>query len=418
MKNYFKFLFELDQETKRNTFLILFTYFLVLFSYPLVRSSTGTLFYEAYSASEYSMASFIGVVVLMALITINNKLQPILGVQKVYLFTGVLTIVGFLGSYFAFTQGIKPAAYALFAIKESYIVLLVHLCLAFANTFYPIDLFKRVIGPIGAVGSVGGIIGGQLTSYLAKKSSFGTDSIFFISLGFILLTLIVFYGTKRINTVKTVAKNNSVTPIEAISGVRGYVFLIAAIVMLSQFVIFIADLQFNMIFVETVTEKDARTAYLGNFYSLINLISFILQFIVLPILLIKFRTRNIFMFVPILYVVLVFGGLGFGAGQIFVVGAVFIMMKGTDYSIFSIAKEVMYHPLLSIQKYGAKYITDMFVYRTAKALIAFLMAQAFMNSYTSNMTFLSILQFIFLALWIILVFGLFREQEKLNLTEK
>ena len=77
MKNYFKFLFELDQETKRNTFLILFTYFLVLFSYPLVRSSTGTLFYEAYSASEYSMASFIGVVVLMALITINNKLQPI-----------------------------------------------------------------------------------------------------------------------------------------------------------------------------------------------------------------------------------------------------------------------------------------------------------------------------------------------------
>ena len=416
MKDYFKFLFELEPETKRNTFIILSTYFLVLFSYPLVRSSTGNLFYEVYSASEYSMASFIVVAVLMVLITINNKLHPMIGVQKVYLLTGFLTLSGFAASYIAFSSGFKPAAFALFAIKESYIVLLVHLCLAFANTYYSMDLFKRIIGPIGAMGSVGGIIGGQLTSYLAKKAEYGTEFIFFLSLVCIFATVVVFYQTKHLRT-KSVESKKEKTPIEAISGVKLYVFYIAAIVMLSQFVIFIADLQFNMIFVETVTEKDARTAYLGNFYSLINTISLILQFIVLPVLLIKFKTRNIFMFVPILYVVLVFGGLGFGAGQIFVIGSVFIMMKGTDYSIFAIAKEVMYHPLLSIQKYGAKYITDMFVYRTSKAVIALIMAQTFMSSLTSDMMFLSLLQFIFLALWIILVFGLFKEQEKLKLTD-
>lgn len=416
MKKYFQFLLELDPETKRNTFLILITYFLVLFSYPLVRSSTGTLFYEAYTASEYSLASFIGVVILMLLITINNKLQPIIGVQKVYLFTGIVTVGSFIAAYFAFSAGIKEAAFVLFAIKESYIVLLVHLCLAFANSYYPIDLFKRIIGPIGAMGSVGGILGGQLTSFLAKKAGYGTEFIFALSLFFVFLTVLVFYQTKRIQ-VKSLETKKGKTPLEAISGVKKYVFLIASIVMLSQFVIFIADLQFNMIFVETIVEKDARTAYLGNFYSLINTISLILQFIVLPILLIKFKTRNIFMFVPLLYIVLVFGGLGLGAGQILVIGAVFVLMKGTDYSIFSIAKEVMYHPLLSIQKYGAKYITDMFVYRTAKALIAFVMAQSFMKSLTSNMIFLSSLQFIFLCLWIILVFGLFKEQKKLKFND-
>ena len=169
MKKYFEFLFELDSETKKNTFLIFTTYFLVLFSYPLVRSSTGTLFYEVYSAGEYSLASFIGVAVLMVLIMINNKLQPMLGIQKVYLFTGIVTVGGFIAAYLAFNSGVKEAAFILFAIKESYIVLLVHLCLAFANSYYPIDLFKRIIGPIGAMGSIGGILGGQLTSYLASK---------------------------------------------------------------------------------------------------------------------------------------------------------------------------------------------------------------------------------------------------------
>lgn len=416
MKSYFTFLAELDSETKRNTFFILLTYFLVLFSYPLVRSSTGTLFYEAYTAGEYALASFIGVVVLMAMIFINNKLQPILGVQKVFLLTGLVTLIAFIASYFAFTQGFKPAAFALFAIKESYIVLLVHLCLAFANTYYSIDLFKKIIGPIGAIGSVGGILGGQLTAYLATQEGFGTEFIFWVSLILILFTVVSFYPTKRLRT-KSVETKKEKTPLEAISGVGKYVFLIASIVMLSQFVIFIADLQFNMIFVKTVIEKDARTAYLGNFYSIINTFSLVLQFIVLPILLTKFKTRHIFMFVPILYLILVFGGLGLGAGQIFVIGGVFIMMKGTDYSIFAIAKEVMYHPLLSIQKYGAKYITDMFIYRFAKALIAFIMAQALVKSLTSNMMFLSGLQFVFLTLWILLVFGLFKEQKKLKFLE-
>lgn len=412
MKSYFLFLKNLDNKNKKNTFLILLTYFLVLFSYPLVRSSTGTFFYEVYTASDYSLASFIGVVFLMLMIFINNKLQPLMGIQRTYLLTGFITLVGFSGAYFLYQNGLKTAAFALFAIKESYIVLLVHLCLAYANTYYPIELFKKIIGPIGAMGSIGGILGGQLTSFLAKKSNDGTEFIFILSLILILFTVIVFYLTEK---VKLGEKSKvSTGPIRAVADVKKYVFFIASIVMLSQFVIFIADLQFNIVFVKTVIEKNARTAYLGNFYSIINMISLILQFIALPILLIKFKTRNIFMFIPILYLVLIFGGLGFGTGQILIVGAVFVMMKGADYSIFAMAKEVMYHPLASLQKYGAKYITDMLVYRLSKALIAFIMAQEVLKRWSGDMLFLSGLQFLFLSLWIILVFGLFKEEKKLK----
>jgi AAA family ATP:ADP antiporter len=186
--------------------------------------------------------------------------------------------------------------------------------------------------------------------------------------------------------------------------------LIGLVVALSQFVIFIADLQFNIIFEKVVTTKTARTAYLGKFYSYINMVSIFLQFVILPYLMLRVKNKHIFLFVPILYLGLILGGLSLGAGSLFVIGSVFVMMKGTDYSLFAAAKDVMYHPLLSLQKFGAKYITDMFVYRSSKALIAFVMAQFIVY----ELEVLSILQFIFLSLWIAAIVLLFREQQKLN----
>jgi AAA family ATP:ADP antiporter len=170
-----------------------------------------------------------------------------------------------------------------------------------------------------------------------------------------------------------------------------------------------------MVFVKAVTEKNARTAFLGDFYSKINAVSLVLQFFVLPFLLTRVKTKSIFLFIPVFYMILVFGGLGYGAGQIFIIGWVFILMKGMDYSLFSVAKEVMYHPLLSLQKYGAKYLTDMFVYRVAKASIAFVMAQSFIKTYTSDMRVLTIMQFVFLSIWILLIFKLFNEEKKLKI---
>ena len=89
-------------------------------------------------------------------------------------------------------------------------------------------------------------------------------------------------------------------------------------------------------------------------------------------------------------------------------------MKAIDYSLFSSAKEVMYHPLSRLQKYGAKYITDMFVYRLSKALISFVM-----SFYAAKeLGFLNTVQLVCLGLWIICIYLLFKEQKNKNLIEK
>ena len=82
----------------------------------------------------------------------------------------------------------KPMAYTLFAIKEVYIVLLIHLCLAFSNSYFSMEQVKRLYGPLGGAGSIGGIIGGQLTSNIAKD--YGTNVVLFTSLGNSMFTFI------------------------------------------------------------------------------------------------------------------------------------------------------------------------------------------------------------------------------------
>lgn len=407
MKNFREFYRSLDPEFKKISVYIFITYFFVLFSYPLVRSVSGAIFFEGYTAEDYSDASFVGVIALMLIIFLNNKLQNKIGVHKLYLFTGMMSVLTMLAAFIGFNQGVKEMAFVLFAVKEAYIVLLVHTCLAFANAFYSLEQIKRLIGPLGAMGSIGGIIGGQLTSKLAKTA--GTDVVFYIALFSILITVFFFYLTKD-TKIKGLEPNKSITPLKAVRGVKKYVFLIAAVVSISQFVIFIADLQFNIVFEQIVTEKNERTAYLGNFYSIINVVSLVLQFIVLPYVLMRFKTRSIFFSIPILYFLVILGGMSLGMGTLFISAGIFITMKGTDYSVFAAVKEVMYSPLLSLQKFGAKYITDMFVYRSAKAVIALAMARAAIT----DVSILSLIQFICLSLWIFCIFILFKEQKKLK----
>ncbi len=411
MKKFINFYKDLSPEFKKVNFYVLLTYFLILFSYPLMRSATSAIFYEVYTAKEYSFATFIGVIVLMGIIFISNKWQTKLGIHKLYFTLGMISIFLILFSYSFFQSGHKEMAYVLFAIKESYIVLMLHTCLAFVNAYYGLEQLKRFIGPIGGVGALGGILGGQLTSFLAK--AYGTGSVVTASLVFISLSVMTFFMTKDVK-VKGMGTSKSITPIKSVLGVKKYVFLIAAIVGISQFVIYIADLQFNIIFEQVVETKDARTAYLGEFYSIVNFVSIVMQMLVLPYLLMRFKLKNIFFVIPLLYFLVLVTGLSVGASSLMVAASVFIVFKGTDYSIFNSVKEVMYNPLLSLQKFGAKYITDMFVYRTSKALIAFIFAIKVVKNNFLTLENLSTLQFLFLGLWVLLIILLFKEQKKLK----
>lgn len=390
-----------DPAFKRNLAFFLAAYFFVLFNYPMVRASSTTFFFEAFGAKSSPLAWLWGVVFLVLSVFISNKLQEKLTVQKVFLIVSSFTSALFLLSSLGFLAGQKYLSYVPFIWKEIYIVMQVHLLLAYANNFFQKDQFKILIGPVGAAGSIGGILGGTLTSYLANTA--GTSMVMWIAVINVIMPAIFFYFTREVKN--EVVKHPS--PLASLSPeVRKYVGLIALIVALTQFIINIADFNFHLAFEAGVPDSSSRTYYLGHVYTFTNILTLLLQFLVLPFFLTRVSERNYHLFIPISYLLLGGGLILAGADGFIPVAFFFVYLKASDYSLFSAGKEVLYQPLTGQQKYGAKYLTDMLVYRLSKALVAAVLI------YIQSSIILNMMMIIFLVLWVVLIIKLFHFQRK------
>jgi ATP:ADP antiporter, AAA family len=394
-----------DQSFKNNLWFFLIAYFMVLFNYSMVRAVSTTLFFEAFGAKSSPVALFWSVIFLSLAIFCCNQLQKYLPVQKVFLCTSLLSAFVFLCSGWVFQSGFKEISYVSFIWKEIYIVIQVHLLLAYANVTFSREDFRMLVGPVGAAGSLGGILGGLLTSSVSAK--YGSFPVLWTGILFIVLPSVFFLLTPS-RKKEDVEKKSPLGSLNTQS-IRHYVFYIAAIVALTQFMINILDFKFNLAFEAAIPDTSSRTAYLGTIYTWTNFLTFFLQVIALPLLLPRVSERNYHLFIPVSYlvsvIIMMMSGESAAAGiALFSVASVYIYVKASDYSLFSAGKELLYQPLIGEQKYGAKYLTDMLVYRSAKALVAVVLI------YLQSSLILNSIMIILLILWMGLVIRLFRYQ--------
>lgn len=399
--NFIKSLKDFNHKQKESFIFFLVSYFFALFNYPLVRASTTSTFLEVFGAKSSPQAWLWTVVFLSLAVSISNWLQSRLSVQRVFLIISSVSAI-----IFYFTKELSSIpfmGFLPFIWKDIYIVLQIHLLLAFVNQALNKEVFKRLVGPIGAVGSLGGVAGGLLTSYLSSTS--GTGVVIVVASFCVLLPGFIFLKTHNSYSSKEESASKVSPMMSFTPEIKKYVFYIALVVALTQFVINIADFQFNLSFEQNVTGLEMRTEYLGHLYSLTNFLSLILQFFFVPLILTRVKERNFHYFIPISYFLGHLLLMGFGGGFWGVAGF-YLYLKSSDYSFFSSAKELLYQPLNSVQKYGAKYITDMLVYRFSKALIALVLI------YVQSLFMINILMVLFLTLWILAVTKLFEVYPK------
>lgn len=384
------------------------TYFLVLGTYALIRSVSASIFYEHYTAKEYNFATGFTIFGLTFIIWLSSRAQKLIGIHKLYALIGIGTSAIFIFSKIFIDAGFPQFAFVIFATKEIYIVLMVHLFLAFCNNFFTLDEIKKLYGPLGAIGSAGGVIGGALTGFFAEK--LGTDNLYFGGALLISLPVIIFYfttGDKNTAPYEQKSEEEKPTPLKSIQGVMPYVLLVAIMVALTQFIIYIANLQFNIVFEQSITSKDERTAFLGNLNSIINLVTVVIQVFAIRFIFTRASNKQILSVLPFVYLVFILISVFLGGNLIYVASSLFVLLKASDYSIYSVAKEILYYPLNSVQKYGAKYITDIWGYRIAKGVLALLLS--FM-SFDSLLPF-TVLQCIFVASWLVVIYFIFKYQE-------
>jgi AAA family ATP:ADP antiporter len=315
-----------------------------------------------------------------------------------------VSIFIFTASYWSYQQGFKPGAFIIFSWKEVYIVLQIHLFLAYANSWLKREDFLRWIGPLGGLGSLGGVLGGLLTSWYARQ--WGTGATLLLGQVFVFLPAILSLSLEKIPGTRPSEKSGE-SPLRSLNtpAIRRYVISIAAIVALTQVVINIADFQFSLVFEAAIKDASERTAYLGHVYTATNALTLVLQIAVLPLLLKYIGERMLHFFIPLSYLLCL--ALGLNGGVLLASALFYTYLKACDYSLFSAGKELLYHPLAPLQKYGAKYLTDMFVYRASKAGIAAVLI------YFQSPEMLIGMMITALLLWLVLVVFTFSQYRRL-----
>ena len=387
---------------KKNLVFFLLSYFFVLLNYPLIRASTTSMFFEIFGAKSSPAAWIWAIAFLSLTIWFCNWLQKRLSVQIVFAIVSLISGLIFISGQLSFITESKYFSYLAFIWKEICIVLQVHLLLGYANNYFSRDELRKLLGPVGAVGSVGGILGGLLTSRISEN--FGTASVLILGVAFVVLPLIFFLMTSH---VRHFTKKHE-SPLASLdtNDIRYYVAMIASIVVLTQFIINISDFRFNLEFEKIITSSDLRTSYLGSIYTWTNLITFLFQFLLLPFLLPRIHDRQLHLFLPISFAIGLIV-LMVAPEVLWPIAAVYIYFKAADYSFFSAGKELLYQPLKPEQKYGAKYLTDMLVYRGGKAIIALILI------YLQSSFMLNMMMGLFLFLWVVAVLKLFKLHQKL-----
>lgn len=377
--------------------------FLILFSYPFIRSASEAIFLTQHQAKDSPYVWMLSVLFLGILISVFNNLVKTLSLFKVYLASTILFGALILTSLYFISFYPIIFSYLIFILKEVYIVILLHLIYLYINTHIEVSLAKIVFGPFGAIGSLGGVLGGVLVTTFIKNFS-PEWMIFFGVLIFISSLCPFYYVSERDNAL--VEEHFRSKPLTAIREVKKQVFLILALVVLSQFAVNIVQYKFNFYIQENFSEKVAKTEVLAKVYTWVNSLSLVFQIVLIPYLLRVVKLSWIHLSVPIFYIICT--SLLFGTSIMQMVVVLLIGSKALDYSLFSTAKEILYFSLNPEQKYGAKYLVDMVGYRFGKGLISFLLV------FVQSPSMVNLLLLFTLVLWVGSILALGIDSKKAN----
>ncbi len=385
------------------------TFFMVLFAYPFARVTAESIYINSFGAKATPVVWLYSVITLSVVMFFYNMSYKKIGVKMSFIYTSIFSAVFFLlAGYLVGRNGFQWLAYPIYILKEVYIILLLHLAIGYFNENNTQTSAKMLLSLIGGVGSVGGILGGILVKKLNSLESIGADEILMIgSIPIIIASIIFYFVDFSGKIIKTSPKETiKSSPLKSIENVSFYVTTIVIVLVLSQFIMNLAGFKFNIMIGDLFPNKSDKTDAIANVYVFINLFALFMQIAIIPLLLYFVHISKIHIIIPTIYLISITIGI-FAVGSYISLMATFIILKGTDYSLFNAAKELLFYPLKKAQKTGAKYLVDMIAYRAAKGLIAFILIYYQTDSFIKTAFILC-----FIA-WFIALYFMFRERSKI-----
>jgi ATP/ADP translocase len=251
-----------------------------------------------------------------------------------------------------------------------------------ANHVFDARQAKRLFGLVGAGALLGGIAGGQLAR--VASGLFGTSSTLLIAAGVLVVVAVLMSSTRKYQPeAEKVGTGTKLDKLDRARGGLGTVLqsrLLQAIALLTVLTVMVSqiiDLQFNWAVEQTITGLDQRTAFYGNFFSVMGIAALIFQLVFTSRI---HRLLGVVFAVRVLPVTMAFGtgALLFSAGFMptgLIAAALLLKLSesGLRYSLDQATRELLYLPVPSQARIKAKAFIDVFLQRGAKGLAALLL---------------------------------------------
>jgi len=274
-------------------------------------------------------------------------------------------------------------AFAFYVWISITVVMLVSQFWSFSNHLFDPRQAKRLFAFVGAGGLLGGVLGGQAAKFATK--AVGTRYALLVAALVLLMVAALIWMTRRLNPVDERRVAGAVG-LEGLNQARGgfellrqskHLQWLATIMLVTVVVAQIVDLQFNWAVQEATTSLDQRTAFFGNFYSVMGIMAFFFQLIFTARI---HRHLGVGFAMRVLPVSMTLGtlaliGAAAGAPEMLLTAALVLKIgeNGVRYSIDQATRELLYLPIPSRARIKAKAFIDVFVQRAAKGVAALLL---------------------------------------------
>jgi AAA family ATP:ADP antiporter len=349
--------------------LLSFNFFLIILALYQLKPASRSLFIESLGAAQLPFVWIATALAMGIFISFYHRWVQRYSRVRVVL-ASCLLIAAILTVFRVFSANPGPAgSTCLFVFTDILGVVLVEQFWSLTNSIYTTPEGRGWYGVVGTGGLVGGMVGGWLAALLLKHTALKTPDLLLTAAGIIMLVFLLTWYMNRSGMYCEVDQAARPSDLPSPHGWRilghsRYLLMIAALLLLAQLASPLVEYQFLNTVEAAFAERDARTGFLGDFYSLLGVVSVAINVVATPVVHRAFGPVAGLMIQPLLMGVCSWGFLL--TPTLFFGGAARISDRALSYSINRASRELLYVPVDPVVIYQAKAWIDMFGYRTFK----------------------------------------------------
>jgi AAA family ATP:ADP antiporter len=356
--------------------MLLFSFlFLTIGVFQILKPLKNGLFVEHYGAELELYAKLANIVVALAGVAVLSHLFRRVERQNLIAGIGLFFAMSFALLSFLLRRPEHVSVWSFYLLGDLLSTMMVAAFWAYLTDIADLDQAKRLFGPIGT----GGVLGGWAGSAVPKTllDNVGSSGLLLLCAAIMgVVAWLIYAAERRVGRSsvfrKQEARHDRPAPLgggrDAIEGAglvfsSKYLLAIAGMMAFYEITSQVLDFQFKLAS-QTFPDAEQTQAFLADVYFYANLLSVAVQFLAVSFVL---RFLGLTTALLILPVALIGGAGGFMlAPSLWTVSLMVILDNGLNYSMQQTARESLFTPLSREAKYKARAFINMLVQRLAK----------------------------------------------------